>query len=188
MGISAGSAAPAIVTAVSKHWLGVVGGVLALLGVVAAPITSGDTAFRSARLIIADFLKLEQKSLVKRLYIAVPLFVVSALLLWYNIADANGFNTIWRYFGWSNQTLAVFTLWTLTVFLVRKRGGLSYLVTLIPALFMTAVCTTFILVDKVGLGLPAATAPWIGLCTFTLSLVLFYIWKFRPGKQLADNQ
>ena len=179
VGASAGAAAPAIVTAVSKNWLGAMGGVLALLGVVAAPITSGDTAFRSARLIIADFLKLEQKSLVKRLYIAVPLFVSSALLLWYNIADANGFNTIWRYFGWSNQTLAVFTLWTITIYLVRKKGGLWYLVSLLPALFMTAVCVTFILVDKVGFRLPAVTAPWIGLGTFAISAILFYIWKRR---------
>ena len=184
VGTSAGAAAPAIVTAVSKSWLGALGGVLALLGVVAAPITSGDTAFRSARLIIADFLKLEQKSMVKRLYIAVPLFVGSALLLWYNIADANGFNTIWRYFGWSNQTLAVFTLWTITVYLVRKKGGLWYLVTLLPALFMTAVCTTFILVDKVGFRLPAAAAPWIGLGTFAISAILFYLWK-KNTKQIC---
>jgi carbon starvation protein CstA len=180
VGISAGSAAPAIVTAVSKSWLGTLGGILALLGVVAAPITSGDTAFRSARLIIADFLKLEQKSMHKRLYVAVPLFVGSALLLWFNIADANGFNTIWRYFGWSNQTLSVFTLWTLTVYFVQKKGGLWYLVTLLPALFMTSVCTTFILVDKVGFRLPAATAPWIGLGVFLLSTILFYYWKTKP--------
>ena len=185
VGISAGSAAPAIVTAVSKNWLGIAGGVLALLGVVAAPITSGDTAFRSARLIIADFLKLDQKSMGHRLYIAVPLFVFSALLLWYNIADANGFNTIWRYFGWSNQTLAVFTLWTITVYLAQKKGGLWYLITLFPAMFMTAVCTTFILVDQVGFRLPAATAPWIGLGSFLLSYILFALWHRKM--QTAGN-
>ena len=179
LGVAANSAAPAVVTAVSKSWLGTVGGVLAVLGVVAAPITSGDTAFRSARLIIADFLHLEQKSLVRRLYIAVPLFAGSALLLWYNMADADGFNTIWRYFGWSNQALSVFTLWTLTVYLARSKGGLWYLVTLLPALFMTSVCISFILVDKVGLGLPAATAPWIGLGSFAVSAILFYLWKNR---------
>ena len=185
VGISAGSAAPAIVTAVSKSWLGTLGGILAILGVVAAPITSGDTAFRSARLIVADFLKLEQKSIAKRLYIAVPLFVGSALLLWYNIADANGFNTIWRYFGWSNQTLAVFTLWAITVYLVRNRGGLWYLVTLLPALFMTAVSFTFILVDKVGFHVPAPAAPWIGLGTFVLSYILFACWHRKV--QSAKN-
>lgn len=181
LGMSGNAAAPSVVTAVSKSWLGVVGGILAVLGVVAAPITSGDTAFRSARLIIADFLHLEQRAIYKRLYIAVPLFVGSALLLWYNIANPNGFNTIWRYFGWSNQTLAVFTLWTITVYLVQKRGGLWYLVTLIPALFMTAVCVTFILVDKVGVGLSAAAAPWIGLGTFAAALMLFYLWKNRKN-------
>ena len=84
---------------------------------------------------------------------------------------------IWRYFGWSNQTLAVFTLWTITVYLVKKKGGLWYLVTLLPALFMTVVCTTFILVDKVGFGISATAAPWIGLGTFALSAILFYLWK-----------
>ena len=179
LGIAHNAAAPSVVTAVSKGWLGAAGGILALLGVVAAPITSGDTAFRSARLIIADFLKLEQKGLIKRLYIAIPLFIASGFLLWYNIADANGFNTIWRYFGWSNQALSVFTLWTITVFLVKNRPGMWYLVTLIPAMFMTSVCTTFILVDKIGLGINAAAAPWIGLGTFVGSAILFYLWKRR---------
>ena len=190
VGISAGSAAPAIVTAISKNWLGALGGILALLGVVAAPITSGDTAFRSARIIIADFLHLEQKSVAKRLYIAVPLFLGSALLLWYNIADANGFNTIWRYFGWSNQTLAVFTLWTITVYLVKNKGAAWYLITLLPALFMTSVCTTFILVDKSGLGLSSALAPWIGIGTFVISALLFYVWKGRcdAGAKVTDKQ
>ena len=158
------------------------GGILALLGVVAAPITSGDTAFRSARLIIADFLHLDQKPMRKRLYIAVPLFALSGLLLWYNIADANGFNVIWRYFGWSNQTLSVFMFWTATVYLVRNKPRLYYLIALIPALFMTSVCTTFIHVDKIGLGLPAATIPWIAVGTFAISAILFYLWKFRKNR------
>ena len=188
LGIPTNAAAPSVVTAVSKSWLGAAGGILALLGVVAAPITSGDTAFRSARLIIADFLHLKQKSMLKRLYIAVPLFVGSGFLLWYNIADANGFNTIWRYFGWSNQTLAVFTLWTITVYLQRKRKGMWYMVTLLPSLFMTAVCVTFILVDKIGLGINAAAAPWIGLGTFVLSAILFCVWLSRKGGQPIENQ
>ena len=179
VGSDMSAAAPTVVTKVSESWLGLLGGILAILGVVAAPITSGDTAFRSARLIIADFARLEQKTIRKRLYIALPLFAASALLLWYNIADANGFNTIWRYFGWSNQTLAVFMLWTATIYLVRKKGGLWYLVTLLPALFMTAVCTTFICVDKIGLRLPQEWNFAIGLSTFVLAAVLFYFWKYR---------
>ena len=159
-----------------------IGGILAILGVVAAPITSGDTAFRSARLIIADFLHLEQKKLHSRLWIALPLFVGSAFLLWYNIADANGFNTIWRYFGWSNQTLAVFMLWTATVYLyLRNPGKAYYLITLLPALFMSAVCVTFILVDKIGLRLPQELAPWFGLGTVLVAAFLWWRWTAKHG-------
>ena len=176
VGSSMSASAPAVVTKVSESWLGVLGGILAILGVVAAPITSGDTAFRSARLIISDFIHLPQKDIRKRLVIALPLFAASGLLLWYNIADENGFNTIWRYFGWSNQTLAAFMLWTATAFLAGK-GGLKYLITLLPALFMTAVCVTFILVDKTGFGVSQALAPWIGIATFALAAVAFYLLK-----------
>ena len=177
VGSSMSAAAPAVVTKVSENWLGLMGGILAILGVVAAPITSGDTAFRSARLIVADFVKLPQKDIHKRLAIAIPLFAASAFLLWYNIADANGFNVIWRYFGWSNQTLAVFMLWTATVYLYRTKGGRWYLITLLPALFMTSVCVTFIMVDKIGLRLPQTLAPLIGVITFAISSFLFYLWR-----------
>lgn len=135
--------APAVVKLVCNSWLGVVGGILAMLGVVAAPITSGDTALRSARLIIADFLKFDQKPIVKRLMIAVPMFVAVLLLLIWQLANPNGFNTLWQYFGWANQTLSVFTLWTITIFLHKNKK--CYWVTLIPAIFMTAVSATFIL-------------------------------------------
>ncbi len=183
------AAAPTVVTSVSRSWLGVLGGVLAILGVVAAPITSGDTALRSARLIVAEALKFDQKKVSSRLMISVPIFVLTALMLWFNIADKDGFNTIWRYFGWANQTLSVFTLWTLTVFLSRRRAGARYLVTLVPAAFMTAVCLTFILVDKVGLGLDAWYAPWIGVTTFLVSLLLFFHWRRRDVyKEYIDNQ
>ena len=173
------AAAPAVVTAVSRKWLGLLGGILAVLGVVAAPITSGDTALRSARLIVADWLKLDQQPVRNRLLISIPLFVLTGLMLWFNIADENGFNTIWRYFGWANQTLAVFTLWAITVYLASTKKGYWYYITLVPACFMTAVSLTFILVDKVGFRVNAAAAPWIGLCTFTLAYILFTVWKYR---------
>ena len=182
VGSDLSAAAPTVVTKVSQSWLGLLGGILAVLGVVAAPITSGDTAFRSARLIIADFVHLDQKPMRKRLYIAIPLFALSGLLLWYNIADSNGFNVIWRYFGWSNQALSVFMFWTATVYLVLNKKGAYYLIALIPALFMTSVCTTFILVDKIGLGLPASTIPWIALGSFAISAILFYLWKYRKNR------
>ena len=166
--------APEVVTAVSKGWLGIVGGILAILGVVAAPITSGDTAFRSARLIIADFLKFSQRSIINRLIVAAPLFVAASFLLWFNIADANGFNIIWRYFGWSNQTLAVFTLWTATVYLAREHK--PYIITLIPALFMTVVCTSFACYSNTMLNLGLTTSYGVGAFVLLVTTIWFFRW------------
>ena len=177
------ASAPAVVTKVSQGWLGLVGGILAVLGVVAAPITSGDTAFRSARLIIADFVHMPQKKLYSRLLLAIPLFALSALLLWYNIADANGFNTIWRYFGWSNQALAAIMLWTATTYLEKEKTGAWYLVTFFPAVFMTAVCVTFILVDKIGFGVPMEYTPWIAAASAILAIPGFYFWNYRINRK-----
>ena len=182
------AAAPTVVTTVSKSWLGVLGGVLAILGVVAAPITSGDTALRSTRLIISDFLKFNQRPVRNRLLISIPLFIATALLLWFNIADTNGFNTIWRYFGWANQTLAVFTLWAITVYLLQNKKGLQYLISGIPAAFMTAVSLTFILVDKVGFGINASAAPGIGTATFGAAACVLSYLKIRKDNKQKDNK
>ena len=182
VGSDLSASAPTVVTVVSRNWLGLVGSILALLGVVAAPITSGDTALRSARLIIADFLKFPQQSKKNRLMISVPLFVVTALILWYNIADANGFNTIWRYFGWANQTLSVFTLWAITVFLAKTKKGSSFVLTLVPACLMTSVCTTYICTAKIGLNIPMSFNTVIGITVAILSLVLFFFWKMKYDK------
>lgn len=167
--------AAVVVDSITKEWLGAVGGILAVLGVIAAPITSGDTAFRSARLIVADFLHLEQRSISKRLMICVPLFLVAIGLLLYSQKDKDGFDMIWRYFAWSNQTLAVFTLWALTVYLVQARK--LYIVTLIPALFMTAVCSTYLFVAPEGLGMPTGISQLIGGCITVLVFILFLVWK-----------
>ena len=140
--------APMVVKIVCSSWLGIAGGILAMLGVVAAPITSGDTALRSARLIIADFLKFDQRPMAKRLMIAVPMFAAVLLLLIWQLTNPDGFNTLWQYFGWSNQTLAVFTLWAATIYLRRTKR--CYWITLIPAVFMTAVSLTFIVRQVVG--------------------------------------
>ena len=144
------SNASVIVDAITKEWLGAIGGVLAILGVIAAPITSGDTAFRSARLIVAIG------------------------LLLYSLRDANGFNMIWRYFAWANQTLAVFTLWAITVFLTVSKK--PYIITLIPALFMTCVCSTYICIAPEGLGLSHTVSYGIGIVCVVVAAVWFYIW------------
>ena len=174
--------AAVIVDAVTKDWLGTVGGVLAVLGVIAAPITSGDTAFRSARLIVADFLGLEQKTIRKRLYICVPMFLAAIGLLLYSLRDAQGFDMIWRYFAWSNQTLSVFTLWVVTVYLVRAKRGRYFYITFIPALFMTAVCTTYICVAPEGFGLSAGWSPYIGLVALVVATIWFRVWYSKESK------
>ena len=177
-GAAAINDAPSIVNKMCNEWLGIAGGILALLGVVAAPITSGDTAFRSARLIIADFLHLKQKAIRNRLMVCIPMFAGAIALLAWQMSDAKGFDTIWGWFGWSNQTLAVFMLWAVTVYLVRKQK--LFVITLIPALFMTAVCTSYLLCVKL-FQLPE-TAVWcIAAGSVIISLVWFYLW-YRKNK------
>lgn len=181
-----GAQAPTVVTSVAKSWLGVFGGILAILGVVAAPITSGDTAFRSARIILADFFKIDQRSKLKRLYISIPLFAGAALLLWFNIADENGFNIIWRYFGWMNQTLSCFTLWALTVWLTRHSKKPYYLTTLVPAAFMTSVCFTYICVDKIGFNIPTVCTPYIAAAVFAIGIA-FGLYLMRKNKDVYET-
>ena len=164
-----------VATLISKEWLGTIGGIVAILGIVAAPITSGDTALRSARLIIADFLHMEQKSMRHRLMICLPLFIVTAATLVYSLADADGFKIIWRYFAWCNQTLSVFTLWAITIYLVRERK--PYIITLIPALFMTCVSVTYICIAPEGFKLPQAAAYSIGGIAVLTAFVWFAVWK-----------
>lgn len=163
------SNASIIVDSITKEWLGTIGGLLAVLGVIAAPITSGDTALRSARLIVADFMHLEQKSIAKRLLICIPIFAVTIGILLYSQRDAAGFDMIWRYFAWCNQALSVFTLWAVTVFLVRAKK--NYYITLFPALFMTAVCSTYICIAPEGLAFSDYVSYIIGsLCTLVAAI------------------
>lgn len=180
LGVPATLQAPEVVTTVSKGWLGLFGGILAILGVVVAPITSGDTALRSARLIIAEFLHIEQHTKLKRLYICVPLFTATLCLLWFNISNQDGFNLIWNYFGWANQTLAVFTLWTITVYLVRQ--GKPFFFTLIPAVFMTAVCTSAILVLRNAFGFSPEVGYVAASVIVVLSFALFGYWYHNEEK------
>lgn len=170
-----------IVRTISNHWLGAVGGFLAILGVIAAPITSGDTAFRSARLIIADFMKIEQKSVYKRLLICIPLFAVAIVILIYSLSDKDGFQLIWRYFAWCNQTLAVFTLWAVTVYLSRSKSA-YYWITLLPAGFMTVVCTSYILFAPEGLHCSYPFSIGSGVALAALLTLLFFIGRLKEKR------
>ena len=176
-----------VIDVISRSWLGIVGGIIAVIGVISASVTSGDTALRSARLIIADFMNMEQKTIWKRLVISVPMF---AVVFGMSFVD---FNIVWRYFAWTNQTLAVFTLWAATVWLYRKESDaenkelrvkngnyrFGFLITLVPALFMTAVTSSYIFIAPEGFHLPLQLH-WIGYAiagAVTIALLTtFILW------------
>ena len=174
------TSAPKVVYLMCEDWLGIVGGILAVLGVVAAPITSGDTAFRSARLIIAEALHFEQKTLYKRLAICIPMFLACLVLLFWQVGNPDGFNTVWKYFGWANQTLAVFGLWAITAYLVKK--GKPYIIALIPALFMTTVCSTFLFVSHQAFGMSETVGYPLGIAVLVVAYGWFHIWHSRYVK------
>lgn len=175
-----------VVDLLCRSWLGRIGGILAIIGVIAAPVTSGDTALRSARLVLADFMHLDQKNIAKRFIIAIPLFAGVFGMVFVD------FTTVWRYFSWTNQTMAVFTLWGATLFLYKQEHNKhkpyrqGYLITLIPALFMTMVSISYIMIAPEGLHLPAKWR-WLG---YTLAAVItcicvlcFYIWARKSSKK-----
>jgi carbon starvation protein CstA len=164
-----GGNAAVIVNEISNSLLGTFGGFLALLGVVAAPITSGDTAFRSARLIVADFMKFKQGPIKNRLFVSIPLFIIGFLLTQID------FSIIWRYFAWANQTLAMVVLWTITVYLAQERK--FYWVTLIPAVFMTAVIITYLLFAPEGFSLSNELSSTVGVLAAVLACIAFFIYR-----------
>ncbi len=165
-----------VVGHISKELLGPIGAVLAVLGVVACPITSGDTAFRSARLTIADAFNIKQEGLLSRFKLAIPLFVVCIFL------TTIDFNIIWRYFAWSNQTLATIFLWTATVYLIKNQA--NYWIALIPATFMSSVCVSYILQAPEGFRLNAMFSNGVGVVA---AIVLFVLFMLNKNKLIKNK-
>lgn len=163
--LAANGGAGGLVHDISISWLGTFGGILAILGVIAAPITTGDTALRSARLIASDFMRYDQRTIMHRLVVSIPIFAVTFFIMQID------FNVLWRYFAWCNQTLAVFTLWAISVYLARH--GKTYWITVLPAMFMTCVCTTYILFAPEGLQLDYYVSLGAGLLVALCAGVLF---------------
>jgi carbon starvation protein CstA len=151
-----------VVEQVCRSLLGPVGGFLAILGVIILPVTSGDTAFRSNRLILAEIFSLSQARAAKRLLLAIPLFITAAIIA------SQDFQVIWRYFGWSNQTLAMLVLWSAAVYL-KKQDKYHWIAT-VPAMFMTAVSVSFILQAPIGFGLPPLFSNLAGLAAAILAM------------------
>ena len=163
-----------VVQEISMALLGPIGGMLAILGVVVLPISTGDTAFRSARLLVADTLRIDQGPIVKRLMIAVPLFTAGIALTFVDFA------VIWRYFGWANQTMSCVTLWAIAVYLAR-RERFHWIATL-PAAFMTVVCVSYLCYAKIGFGMSVEMSTLIGIASAAASLVLF----LSRGKRMPE--
>ena len=156
-----------------------IGAVLAMLGVIACPITSGDTAFRSARLTLADWLNVPQKEASKRLMIAIPMLAIGLIL------SQMDFSIIWRYFSWANQTLAMIMLWTGTAYLyLNKPGSYAYVIALVPAIFMSAVTTTYLLQAPEGFGLPTSITYPAGI-GFAILFTALFVRAFILRKRTA---
>ena len=156
--------------------MGRIGALLAVLGVVAAPITSGDTAYRSARLIVADFLHLNQKKIFNRLLLALPLFAISAALVFVD------FDILWRYFAWTNQTLATCFLWTAAVWLLNH--GRNYWIAFLPAVFMTVVVTSYIMAAPEGFKLPLTPCIITG-AVLAIGLAIWFLRTVRSRRKQA---
>lgn len=170
----------AVVYNISKGLLGRVGGILAIIGVVACPITSGDTAFRGARIILAEWTGLKQDKVINRLMLTVPLLSVGAVLTQID------FNVLWRYFSWSNQTLAMIALWCVSAYLIQNAKGGRFLISALPAAFMTAVSITYILMAQEGFGISSAAAYPIGAVSAAAMFVWSCVCKISRDKSIDE--
>ena len=173
-----GSNAGLAVSLICDTTLGRVGSILAIMGVVIAPITSGDTAFRSARLILADILRFDQKPIYKRLIISTPLFALGVAIAFMD------FDVIWRYFAWSNQALSVITLWMITSWLMH-RGSRWSIIALVPAICMTYVCSSFFFVSGQFMGMGATPEAYIygGATTAVIAGLMMYLIRKQIGNE-----
>ena len=165
------------VSQISTGFLGSIGGSLTIVAVVVLAVTSGDTAFRSLRLNIADFFGISQKKVKNRLLISSVIFVCGIAL---SLTDTT---KLWMYFGWANQTLACITLWTITVHF--RKTGRNFLITIIPAVFMTAVCSSYILYDKIGFSLSIGNSVIGGIIMAAAALISFFIFAPKGNRKTA---
>ena len=180
------SKATAAVGVVCKDILGGIGGTIAILGVIVLPVTSGDTALRSLRMSLADTFHLEQKTNGKRMMLAVPVFIlVAAIIVWAKM-DTNGFNTLWRYFAWSNQTLSLFAFLCITVWMFENGKAKWAWIPLIPGAFYSFICATYIANASIGFHLPWNIAYIIGVCFMVFYVCALVVYgKKRAGRVLA---
>lgn len=168
----------AVVNKIAIVFLGTVGGTIAVLGVIVLPITSGDTSFRAARMIIADYLNIDQKALKNRFMVAIPLFVISYIL------TNMDFQLLWRYFSWANQVTAAIALWIGAIYLYQKRT--HYMIALAPAFFITSVVFSYLFYDPtIGFGMAVATSNWVGIILTALVTAMFFV-IMKKRKEITE--
>ncbi|MDR2836831.1 MAG: carbon starvation protein A [Bacteroidales bacterium] len=172
-----------IVNEICNSWLGKLGAIIAIIGVVVCPITSGDTAFRSARLIIADSFNIQQKSIVKRILTSLPIFAVGFILTFF---FKNEFGTLWKYVGISNQILAAITLWTVAMYFALKKK--NHLIVSIPAFFLTIICFTYLLIAPNTDGGLALNHTFSYIFGVVLSVIIAAIWYLYYRHQVKQQK
>ena len=173
--------ATSVVGVISRNMLGSVGGIIAIIGVIVLPITSGDTALRSVRLILADTFKIKQDRNIKRLMLAIPVFALAFAVLVLAKTNPGGFNVIWRYFGWSNQTVSIFALASILIWLMQHDKKKYFWIPLIPLAFYSFVTCSYLMSAKIGFSLPYEISLIIG---FTFALIVVFLSIYRGRKPL----
>ena len=177
------SGATAVVGEVARDILGPIGGIIAILGVIVLPVTSGDTALRSCRLMVADYLHIDQKSKKNRIFVTLGIFIPVIFILIYAKLNAEGFNILWRYFAWANQSIAVFAFAAISIYLSAKKGApkFAYLISLLPGIFYLFIISAFLLSQKIGFGLPLH----ISYVIAGILAAIYFIGITRAGKAYA---
>lgn len=183
------TSATLMVGLISKEFMGKIGGLIAIIGVIVLPITSGDTAFRSLRLMIAEQFKIDQQKKIKRVFLSIVIFIPAAAILYYAKSNSEGFATLWRYFGFANQLVAVFALLMVSTYL--KGNGKNYFISLLPGMFYTFIVSSYIFHDpKLGLnfdgrlGLEGYTGSYLVGLVFALLFAWFVVYSAKKRKDM----
>ena len=179
------SMATATIGVVCRDILGNVGGIVALLGVIILPVTSGDTALRALRLTLAESFHIDQSTNGKRLMLAAPVFALTAAIIVFAKLNANGFNVLWRYFAWSNQTLSLFAFLAITVWMFENGKAKFAWMPLLPGAFYTFICGTYIANAKIGFHIPWGGAYAIGVTLAVLYVLALCWYGSKRARQLA---
>ena len=183
------TSATLMVGLISKEFMGKIGGLIAIIGVIVLPITSGDTAFRSLRLMIAEQFKIDQQKKIKRVFLSIVIFIPAAAILYYAKSNSEGFATLWRYFGFANQLVAVFALLMVSTYL--KGNGKNYFISLLPGMFYTFIVSSYIFHDpKLGLnfdgrlGLEGYTGSYLVGLVFAILFAWFVAYSSKKRKDI----